>query len=26
VSDETIEPKPRSGKQELFENLVNRYL
>ena len=26
VADEKIDPKPRSGRQELFENLVNRYL
>ena len=26
VVDEKIDPKPRSGRQEFFENLVNRYL
>ena len=26
VADEKIDPKPRSGRQEFFENLVNRYL
>ncbi len=26
VADKKIEPKPRSGRQEYFENLVNRYL
>ena len=26
VADETIDPKPRSGRQELFENIVARYL
>jgi len=26
VHDEKIDPKPRSGRQEFFENLVNRYL
>ena len=26
VADEKIDPKPRSGRQELFENLVSRYL
>ena len=25
VADERIDPKPRSGKQEWFENLLNRY-
>ena len=25
VHDETIDPKPRSGRQEFYENLVNRY-
>ena len=26
VQDEKTDPKPRSGRQEFFENLVNRYL
>jgi xylose isomerase len=26
VADEKLDPKPRSGRQELFENLLNRYL
>jgi len=26
VADEKIDPKPRSGRQELYENVVNRYL
>jgi xylose isomerase len=26
VADERIDPKPRSGRQELFENIVARYL
>ncbi len=26
VADEKIDPKPRSGRQELFKNLLNRYL
>ena len=26
VLNEKIDPKPRSGRQELFENVVNRYL
>ena len=26
VADEKIDPKPRSGRQEFFANLVNRYL
>jgi len=26
VAEEKIDPKPRSGRQEFFENLVNRYL
>jgi xylose isomerase len=26
VADEKISPKPRSGKQELIENLLNRYV
>ena len=26
VAQEKIDPKPRSGRQEFFENLVNRYL
>jgi xylose isomerase len=26
VADEKIDPKPRSGRQELFENLLSRYL
>ena len=26
VAKEKIEPKPRSGQQELYENLLNRYL
>ncbi len=26
VADEKIDPKPRSGRQELFENVVGRYL
>jgi xylose isomerase len=25
VADEKIDPKPRSGRQELFENVLNRY-
>ena len=25
VADQKIDPKPRSGRQEFFENLVNRY-
>ena len=25
VADERIDPKPRSGRQEFFENVVNRY-
>jgi len=25
VADEKIDPKPRSGKQELYENLLNRF-
>ena len=25
VADERIDPKPRSGRQEFFENLLNRY-
>ena len=26
VADEGIDPKPRSGRQEFFENLLNRYM
>ncbi|HXW20783.1 MAG TPA: xylose isomerase, partial [Roseiarcus sp.] len=26
VADKKIEPRPRSGRQEFLENLVNRYL
>jgi xylose isomerase len=26
VADKKISPKPRSGKQELIENLLNRYV
>ncbi|HVP97732.1 MAG TPA: xylose isomerase [Roseiarcus sp.] len=26
VADERIDPKPRSGRQEFFENLLNRYM
>ena len=26
VADERIDPKPRSGRQEFFENLLNRYV
>ena len=25
VADKSIDPTPRSGRQEFFENLVNRY-
>ena len=25
VADEKIDPKPRSGRQEFYENVVNRY-
>ena len=26
VASQGIDPKPRSGRQELLENLVNRYV
>jgi xylose isomerase len=26
VTDENIDPRPRSGKQELYENLLNRFI
>ena len=26
VAKEKIEPKPKSGRQEFYENLLNRYL
>ena len=26
IADEGIDPKPRSGRQELFENLLNQFL
>jgi xylose isomerase len=26
VADEKLDPKPRSGRQEFYENLLNRYL
>jgi xylose isomerase len=26
VVDQNIEPRPKSGRQELLENIVNRYV